>query len=150
MDGELRSYAVTVTNGNYAVPLNRYLHNELGWVNLSAYVTDTLTETQQESLRAAFDVPAQLIFEGSALEIARSVNQDHYENRGERYFDAKTPLFIVGSTLEKKFALQKGAKFLAVSFPVYDRALVTQGYAGYRGGLKLYEDLIGQYMGVKS
>lgn len=150
MDGELRSYAVTATNSNYAVPLNRFLYNELGWVGLDAYVTDDLTDEQREAVRAAFDVPANLIFEQSTIKIARSVNLNHYENRGERYFDNKQPLFIVGSTLEKQFAVKKGAKFLSVSFPAYDRAIVTQGYAGYRGGLRLYEDLIGQYMGVKA
>jgi nitrogenase molybdenum-iron protein beta chain len=43
----------------------------------------------------------------------------------------------------------RGAKHLSVSFPAYDRFITDRGYAGYRGGLHLFEDLIGNIMGVK-
>jgi nitrogenase molybdenum-iron protein beta chain len=149
-DGELRHYGVTVTNSNYAIPLNKYLYHELGWVPIDAFVTETLTDEQKAAVLEGFArLPVKPQFEGSAIKIARAIVQNHPENRGQRYFDSLTPLYIVGSAYEKQTAAKRGARYLAVSFPAYDRVIVTNGYAGYRGGLRLYEDLIGQIMGVK-
>jgi len=149
-DGGLRFYSVNVTNSNYAVPLAKYLHNELGWVLLDAIVTDTLTDEQKQSLSAGFSgLPVSPLFEGGASAIAKAISQNHLEYNGQRYFNSKTPLYITGSTYEKQTALKRGARYLAVSFPVFDRAIVTNGYAGYRGGLRLYEDLISAFMTLK-
>jgi len=149
-DNELRHYGVTVTNSNYAIPLNNFLFRELGWVPIDAFVTDALTDEQKNALLEGFSqLPLKPQFEGSAIKIARAISRNHPENRGQRYFDSLTPLYIVGSVYEKQMALKRGAKHLAVSYPAFDRVIVSGGYAGYRGGLKLYEDLIGQIMGVK-
>ncbi|MDR1069959.1 MAG: hypothetical protein LBL37_04155 [Gracilibacteraceae bacterium] len=149
-DGELRFYSVTVTNSNYALPLNKYLYRELGWTPAEIFVTDRLEEARREDLLAGFaELPVKPRFVSGSQEIARSIDQGRPVYRGQRYFDALTPLYIVGSTLEKQMALRRGAKYLAVSFPAYDRAIVAGGYAGYRGGLRLYEDLIGSFMSAK-
>jgi nitrogenase molybdenum-iron protein beta chain len=149
-DGEMRHYGVTVTNSNYAIPLNKFLFRELGWVSADAFVTDALTDEQKDALLEGFaQLPIKPQFEGSAVIIARAITQNHPENRGQKYFDSLTPLYIIGSSFEKQTAIKRGAKYLSVSFPAYDRMIVTNGYAGYRGGLRLYEDLIGQIMGVK-
>jgi nitrogenase molybdenum-iron protein beta chain len=58
--------------------------------------------------------------------------------------------YILGSTLEKRTAQARGAKHMSVSFPAYDRLITDRGYAGYRGGLHLFEDLVSQIMSVKS
>jgi nitrogenase molybdenum-iron protein beta chain len=76
-------------------------------------------------------------------------NTEHPRNKGQRYFDDISPLYIIGSTLEKRTATERGAKHMSVSFPTYDRLITDRGYAGYRGGLHLFEDLIGQLMSVK-
>jgi len=149
-DGELRHYGVTVTNSNYAIPLNKYLYRELGWVPTDAFVTDTLTEEQQNALAEGFaELPIKPQFNGSAISIERAISRNHPEFRGERYFNSLTPLYIVGSTYEKQPAAKRGAKHLSVSFPAFDRVVVSNGYAGFRGGLRLYEDLIGKVMGIK-
>jgi nitrogenase molybdenum-iron protein beta chain len=150
MDGDLRYYSVSVTNSNYAVPIAKYMHHELGWVLIDSFITDTLNDDQKISLSQAFsELTVKPIYEGSAIKIARAITQNHPEYRGQRYFDAKTPLFIVGSTYEKQTALKRGARYLSVSFPVFDRVITTAGYAGYRGGLRLYEDLISANMALK-
>ncbi|MDR3310217.1 MAG: hypothetical protein LBS90_02565 [Oscillospiraceae bacterium] len=149
-DGDLRFFGVTVTNSSYALPLNRYLYRELGWVPADVFVTDSLSDEQKESLTQAFaEFPAAPQFVSGATKIARAITHNHPESRGERYFDALTPLFIVGSTYEKQTAAKRGAKYLGVSFPAFDRTIVSQGYAGYRGGLRLYEDLISAIMSAK-
>jgi nitrogenase molybdenum-iron protein beta chain len=150
MDGDLRYYSVSVTNSNYAVPIAKYMHHELGWVLIDSFITDTLNDDQKTSLSQAFsELTVKPIYEGSAIKIAQAIALNHPEYRGQRYFDAKTPLFIVGSTYEKQTALKRGARYLSISFPVFDRVITTAGYAGYRGGLRLYEDLIGANMALK-
>jgi nitrogenase molybdenum-iron protein beta chain len=150
MDGEQRHYSVTVTNSNYAIPDAKYMHNELGWVLIDSFVTDALNDDQKSSLSEGFsELPVKPVFEGSTIKIARAITQNHPEYRGQRYFDSMTPLYIAGSTFEKQTALKKGARYLPVSFPVFDRVITTAGYAGYRGGLRLYEDLIGANMAMK-
>jgi nitrogenase molybdenum-iron protein beta chain len=145
-DQDLKFYAVTVTNSTYAIPLARFITRELGWVLADSFVTDKLTEFQQNALKS--EMP--LKFLTGVQEIARAINTEHPRNRAQRYFDDLSPLYIIGSTLEKRTAQARGARHLSVSFPAYDRLITDRGYAGYRGGLHLFEDLIGQLMSVKS
>jgi nitrogenase molybdenum-iron protein beta chain len=145
-DSDFKFYAVTVTNSNYAIPVARYAHSELGWVVLDVFVTDQLHNEQKDALLDAFiesGLPADMLFETDTSLIARAITQRRPENRGERYFDDCTPLFILGSSLEKATALKRGANQLSISFPAFNRMIVDRGYAGYRGGLHLFEDIVG-------
>lgn len=144
-DQDLKFYAVTVTNSNYAIPLARFVSRELGWILVESFVTDSLTGEQKKALSGDFP----LKFCSGVQEIARAVGKSIPNSRGQRYFDDIAPLYIIGSTLEKQTAAVRGAKHLSVSFPVYDRLIAGKGYAGYRGGLRLFEDLVGQIMSMK-
>lgn len=144
-DQDLKFYAITVTNSSYAIPLVRFVSRELGWVLADSFVTDKLTDEQKAALSG--DYPLQ--FRTGVQEIARAINKNHPNSRGRRYFDDITPLYIIGSSLEKRTANARGAMHLSVSFPVYDRLITDRGYAGYRGGLHLFEDLTGRIMSVK-
>ena len=145
-DQDMKFYAITVTNSTYAIPLARFVTTELGWVHADSFVTDKLTVVEQTALQS--EIPLKFIT--GVQEIARSINTEHPRNRAQRYFDDLSPLYIIGSTLEKRTATGRGARHLSVSFPTYDRLITDRGYAGYRGGLHLFEDLIGQLMSVKS
>jgi nitrogenase molybdenum-iron protein beta chain len=145
-DSDFKSYAVTVTNSNYAIPVARYAHAELGWAVLDSFVTDQLREGQKNALRDAYaesGLPGDLLFETDTSRIAAAMTQRHPQNRGERYFNGHDPLFILGSSLEKATALKRGANQLSISFPAFNRMIVDRGYAGYRGGLHLFEDIVG-------
>ncbi|MDR1516478.1 MAG: hypothetical protein LBS45_12375 [Synergistaceae bacterium] len=146
-DSDFKYYAVTVTNSNYAIPVARYAQNELGWVVLDVFVTDQLHDFQKNALQGAFNESglnyADLLFETDTSAIARAVTERRPLNRGERYFDAYSPLFILGSSLEKAMAQKRGSAQLSISFPAFNRMIVDRGYAGYRGGLHLFEDIVG-------
>lgn len=145
MNSQLFYYGATVTNSNYAIPLALYLQNELGWQVDDVFVTDGLTEKKKNALKKAFEeknVQGELVLERNTKEIAWAINKRHARNHGERYFDSHTPLYIVGSALEKYAAQDLGALTLAVSYPVYNKVITNHGYAGYSGGLRLLEDLI--------
>jgi nitrogenase molybdenum-iron protein beta chain len=146
-DSDFKYYAVTVTNSNYAIPVARYVQNELGWVVLDVFVTDQLHDLQKNKLLHAFEESgiddADLLFETDTSAIDRAMTQRRPQNRGERFPDAYSPLFILGSSLEKAAARRNGAAQLSISFPAFNRMIVDRGYAGYRGGLHLFEDIVG-------
>jgi nitrogenase molybdenum-iron protein beta chain len=144
-DGDMKYYSVVVSNSNYAVPIASFLQKELGWVGLESFVTDQLQDPQKEALQNAYNVAgldSELLFETDTSKIVKTIAKRHPENRGQRYFDDISPLFIVGSSLEKVAAAKRQASLLSVSYPVYNRIILDRGYAGYRGGLHLFEDLI--------
>jgi nitrogenase molybdenum-iron protein beta chain len=144
-DGDMKYYSVTATNSNYLIPVTSFLQKELGWVGVESFVTDQLKDNQREELEAAYrkaDLEAELVFETDTSRIAKNMAQRFPENRGQRYFDDYSPLYIVGSSLEKAIATKRGVPQLSISYPVYNRLILDRGYAGYRGGLHLFEDLI--------
>jgi len=144
-DGDMKYYAVGVTNSNYVIPVTSFLQKELGWVVLESFVTDQLSDRQKESLKKTYEkesLYSELIFETDTSKIAKIITKKLPDNQGQRYFDAIEPLYIVGSSLEKAFSTKRNAPLLGISFPVYNRIILDRGYAGYRGGLHLFEDLI--------
>jgi nitrogenase molybdenum-iron protein beta chain len=146
VDSDFKFYSIVVSNSNYAIPLTRFAERELGWVGLDTYVTDQLQDAQKEILKDAYRAGApraELLFETDASRISKSIVKRRPENRGQRYFDSVSPLYILGSALEKKTAAERGAQQLSVSFPAFNRMIVDRGYAGYRGGLHLFEDIVG-------
>jgi nitrogenase molybdenum-iron protein beta chain len=145
-DSDFKFYAVTATNANYAIPAGGFIQNELGWAPLEAFVTDELQDRQRRHLADAYREAAltgALLFETDTTKIARTVHARHPQNQGQLYFDGDDPLFILGSALEKPLAAARGAQHLSVSFPLYNRVIIDRGYAGFRGGLHLLEDILG-------
>jgi len=145
-DGDMKYYTVGITNSNYAVPVASFLQKELGWVLLESFVTDQLTEEQKEALKQVYaraGIDAALIYETDTSKIAKAINQNLPDSQGQRYFEAVEPLYIVGSSLDKVFSAKRNAPILSISYPVYNRIILDRGYAGYRGGLHLFEDIIG-------
>ncbi len=151
-DAEYKFYAATVTNANYAIPVASYLARELGWIPNDVFVTDVLNDEQKGILSEAYrntELAGRVQFETDTSRIGKALTKNHARPAGERYFDAYQPLYILGSTLEKELAAKQGASWLSISYPVYNRIIVDRGYAGYAGGLHLFEDLIDVLMAPK-
>lgn len=145
-DGEFKFYSAVVSNANCAIPYAAFLQKELGWIIRETIITDILDNKRKEELELSFknkEILGELIFETDASIIAKKITKNHPENPGEFFFDSYTPLYILGSAFEKEFADKRAANKLSVSYPVYDRVIIDRGYAGYRGGLHLFEDIIG-------
>jgi nitrogenase molybdenum-iron protein beta chain len=144
-DGDFKFYSLGVTNSNYAIPLSSFLEKELGWIPLQTYITDQLRDEQKQAFQSVYDAAglgSELIFETDTSRISKAIARRLPNSRGQRYFDDIGPVFIVGSSLEKELSLQRKAPLLSVSYPVYNRIILDRGYAGYRGGLHLFEDLL--------
>ncbi|GAB7027389.1 nitrogenase component 1 [Geotalea toluenoxydans] len=145
-DLDLQRYAVVVGDGNYAVPLSRFLAEDLGWLPELTVCTDQLKDDEREAISARVEgftsgYRTNLVFETDASEVLGHFNRHWPRSKGEKYYNAFSPAFVVGSSLERELALQLGAPHLSVSFPVANRAVLDRGYTGFRGGLRLAEDL---------
>ncbi len=145
-DLDLQRYAVVVGDGNYAVALSRFLADDLGWLPELTVCTDQAKEEEKAAISnrvANFSSGYQtrLVFETDTSEVLGHLNRHWQRSKGEKYYNAFSPAFVVGSSLERELATQLGAPHLSVSFPVANRAVLDRGYTGFRGGLRLAEDL---------
>jgi nitrogenase molybdenum-iron protein beta chain len=146
-DGDFQFYALIIANANGALPMARYVSEELGWLVRQIYITDDLSDAQMEALTRAWRAMGQnseteLIFETDASQIARKALVSLPRYVADRYFNPVSPLFVLGSSLEKELSSNIGAKSLNVSFPISNRLIVNRAYAGFSGGLNLLEDIV--------
>ncbi|MBQ3795080.1 MAG: hypothetical protein II842_02160 [Butyrivibrio sp.] len=143
-------YSATVTNSNYAIPLGEFLYKELGWHQEDTFVTDQLKPIKKRALVKAFDETdfgSKLTLDTDTQRISRTLNKTRPRNQGQRYWDNKTPFFLLGSSLDRATAAEVGGVALPVSFPLSSRLITTRGYAGFRGGLALVEDIYSTLLG---
>jgi nitrogenase molybdenum-iron protein beta chain len=146
-DLDLQRYAVVVGDANYAVALTRFLADDLGWLPVLTVCTDQLQEDEQRALAGRVEnlssgFTTNLVFETDGSQVQGHLNRVWQPSQGQKYYNAFSPAFVVGSSFERELAQQLGAPHLSVSFPVANRAVLDRSYTGFRGGLRLAEDLI--------
>jgi nitrogenase molybdenum-iron protein beta chain len=147
-DLDMQRYAVVVGDSNYAPALTRFLADDLGWLPKLSVITDNnLNEDEEAVLASRWDdfesgLKTSVVFETDTSEVIRHLNDRWPRNNGARYYNAFSPAFVVGSSLDRELALSLGAGHLSVGYPVANRAVLDRGYTGYRGGLRLTEDLL--------
>lgn len=146
-DLDLQRYAVVIGDANYAPALSKFLADDLGWIPELVVFTDQLSEGQKEQLsqlpaRLESGLNPQVIFETDSSEVIRYINERYPRTGTPKYQKTLSPAFVVGSSLDRELALAIGAPHLSVSFPVANRAVIDRSYTGYRGGLRLIEDLL--------
>jgi nitrogenase molybdenum-iron protein beta chain len=147
-DLDLQRYAVVVGDANNATAVTKFLADDLGWLPELTVCTDPLQDDEQGRLQEQLqhlesNYPATLVFETDGSRVREHL-QDKWPSTGSgKYRNTFGPAFVIGSSLERELALDIGAPHLAISFPVANRAVLDCGYTGFRGGLRLIEDLLG-------
>lgn len=146
-DIDLQRYAIVLGDANYAPALARFLADDLGWLPELAVVTDILDEHDRELVRQRFQdfqsgIQPRVVFDSNASRVAGDLNEYWPRNRGQRYYDALSPAFVLGSIYDRDLAETLGAAHLSVTFPVTNRVVLDRSYAGYSGGLRLTEDIL--------
>lgn len=147
-DFDLQRYAVVVGDCNYSFGITKFLADDLGWIPEVAVCTDLPDYDRMNIVAGRFtDLESGLrplfAFDDASIEIIGLVNERWPQSKGQRYYNAMSPAFVVGSSLDRELAASIGASHLSVSFPVTNRAVINRGYTGYSGGLTLVEDLLG-------
>jgi nitrogenase molybdenum-iron protein beta chain len=146
-DFDFQNYAVVIANATEALPYARYLDNEIGWLPGYIFVTDDLAEEQKQVVKDAFEriefsKKPELVFETDTYRIQQYIEQNNPQFKSDPYYETFAPAFVLGSTIDRKLADTLNGPFLPVSFPVINRIILSRGYAGFKGGLNLLEDLI--------
>jgi nitrogenase molybdenum-iron protein beta chain len=126
----------TLLDASYALGVARYLLNELGIIPAKQYIVDNTPEEYQEAIKAQF----ARISDFRSAEVAFSVDGGAIQEEIRRD-DHKNRALILGSSWESKLAQDIGADLLVLSVPITYRLVLTCGYAGYNGGLRLAEDI---------
>jgi nitrogenase molybdenum-iron protein beta chain len=147
-DFDMQRYAVVVGDCNYSYGITRFLSDDLGWIPELAVCTDLPGSSESETLAERFTrldsgLKPAFVFETDTSEIIGHLTRRWQGSNGQRYYNAFSPAFVVGSSLDRELAASLGAAHLSVSFPVTNRVVLDRGYTGYQGGLHLIEDLLG-------
>jgi nitrogenase molybdenum-iron protein beta chain len=148
-DVDFQRYAIVAADSYYAFALTRFLANDLGWIPHLTAIHDIHNVEEQKAYLAKFNVLTsetrpKIIFEENAGALIKEIRNSWPKQHNEKYYDALGPAFVIGSGIERNLADKIGAGFLAVAFPVSNRVVLNKGYAGFKGGLTLVEDLITQ------
>ncbi|MDR2606209.1 MAG: hypothetical protein LBC38_02880 [Oscillospiraceae bacterium] len=148
-DLDWQRYTITVADSYYAHALTKFIANDLGWIPHLTAINDIEDEAEQAAYSARFnDITSEfkptVVFEQQAGQIIKHVRSSWTLNRNEKYYDALSPAYVIGSGIEAGLADKLGANLLTVAFPVSNRVILTKGYAGFRGSLTLVEDLLSQ------
>lgn len=133
---------VTVCDALYALGISRFLVNDLGLLPGEQFVTDQTPPEHREQLLAHFaalssSVSAPVTFTPDGGEVQRRLREGKYHQ----------PPLIIGSTWDKDIARELRGYQVSLSLPVTDRLVLDRSYVGYRGGLRLAEDIYAAILG---
>jgi nitrogenase molybdenum-iron protein beta chain len=132
----LPSYVHVIHDASYVLGMAKFLLHEVGITPREQFVVDNTPEVFQAGIRAELASAAgkrhiPVTFDpdaGRAQEVIRGLS---HPGRG----------LLIGSGWDKLLAQEKGLDFLSASAPSPYRLVLTTGYLGFRGGLRLIEDI---------
>lgn len=132
----LPAYYHAIHDAGYVVGLARFLLHECGIVPREQFVVDGTPEELQEGVRAALAATSgkrtiPVTFDPDAGLAQEAIRGLAHPGRG----------LLVGSGWDKLLAKEKGLDFLSAAVPSPYRMVMTTGYLGYHGGLRLIEDV---------
>lgn len=126
----------TILDASYAIGFGKFLLNELGIIPAKQFIVDDTPEKYRESIREQFSKisefrSTEVVFSIDGGAIQEEIRNDNQKNRA----------IILGSGWERDLATNIGADLLIISPPVFYRLVLSCGYAGYNGGLRVIEDI---------
>ena len=133
--------AYVVSDAHYGLGLADFLVHDMGFsLEHMSLTCNPAGESETLVLDALRDL-------GDEIAGATTLDIDGYEIRAamEPKLARGGNALILGSTWESRLAKEHNATLLHVSLPINDDVIVTRGYFGYDGGLRLAEDI---YAGV--
>jgi nitrogenase molybdenum-iron protein beta chain len=132
----LPSWMHIIHDASYVLGMTAFLLNEVGLVPKELFITDNTPESFRQAIlesAAAFSAKRTIpiTFQNDAGLAQAEIERADHEGRG----------LIIGSGWDKDLARKKGCDFLSAALPSPYRLVMATGYAGYRGGLRLIEDI---------
>lgn len=136
MRWDLPGKFINISDSFYSLGITRFLVNELSLIPGKQFITDDTPEEYREALISQFTnikpkVSAEVVFSNDGGDIASQIKALTYDQ----------PPLILGSSWDKDLSREMEGYHLAVSLPITDRLVLDRGYSGYKGGLRLIEDI---------
>lgn len=125
-----------VADAQYALAVTKFLANDLGLIPAKQFITDDTPKEYREAIREEFkklnyNLQAEVSFETDSYKIHDEIKKHDYHGY---------PL-IIGSYYEKELTEQLKGNYLNIAWPVQDKVVFDDFYAGYTGGIRLIEDI---------
>ena len=125
-----------VADAQYALGITKFLVNDLGLIPAKQFVVDDTPKAYQASIAEEFknlnfEIEAEVSFETDGYIIHEEIKNHDYHGY---------PL-VLGGYYEKEVTEKLSGNFLNISWPVQDKVVLDNFYAGYAGGIRLIEDI---------
>ena len=125
-----------VSDSEYTIAVTKFLVNDMGLFPEKVFITDDAPKSFQQKIsdelkELNYEIKAEVQFTTDGHDIHEQIKAADF---------AGTPL-IIGSNWEKKLALELGAHYVNVSYPMLEKLVINDHIAGYSGGLHLLEQI---------
>lgn len=127
---------ITIGDSFYVAGIAKFLINDLGLLPETQYITDGVAEEYQGDIAVEFknfidNITAKVVFTSDGGAVHEDIRKIKFRSR---------PL-ILGSAWDKVLSKDINGYHLSVSMPVSDRLVLDRSYVGYKGALRLVEDI---------
>ena len=126
----------SISESLYVLGITRFLCNDLGLLPGGQFITDDPPRKYKKTLANQFNLSSKL----DDFQVTFVENPADIQAGIEAQSAGMRPL-ILGSSWDKEMAGRLGGYFLEISAPLSGRLVLDRSYAGYRGGLRLAEDI---------
>jgi nitrogenase molybdenum-iron protein beta chain len=125
-----------VADAQYALGITKFLANDLGLIPATQFIVDDTPKEyraliEEEFKKLNYDLKADVVFETDSYKIHDKIREHNYHGY---------PL-VLGSYFDKEVTEDLHGNFLNISWPVQDKVVFDDFYAGYTGGIRLIEDI---------
>jgi nitrogenase molybdenum-iron protein beta chain len=125
-----------VADAQYALGITKFLANDLGLIPATQFIVDDTPKEyraliEEEFKKLNYDLKADVVFETDSYKIHEKIREHNYHGY---------PL-VLGSYFDKEVTEDLHGNFLNISWPVQDKVVFDDFYAGYTGGIRLIEDI---------
>ncbi len=125
-----------IADAHYSLGITKFLVNDIGLIPAKQFVVDDTPkkyrkEIEEEFKNLNYGIKAEASFETDGYLIHEEIKKHDYHGY---------PL-ILGGYYEKELTEDLKGNFLNISWPVQDKVVFDSSYVGYRGGIKLLEDI---------
>ena len=124
------------SDSEYTLAVTKFLVNDMGLFPEKVFITDDAPKSFQQKIT---DELNQLNY-GITTEVQFTTDGHDIHEQIKAMDFAGTPL-IIGSNWEKKLAVELGAHYINVSYPMLEKLVINDHIAGYSGGLHLLEQI---------
>ncbi|MDR3270067.1 MAG: hydrogenase [Peptococcaceae bacterium] len=131
----------TIADSTYALAYTNFMVQEMGYVPKQVFIVDSPPDAQRAEISSSFvaidpELQGKVTFttDGGVI---------HQILREQRHIPRKS--LILASQWEKVLASELKAWVVTVGVPIQEQLILGRTYLGYRGGLRLLEDI---YSGI--